>query len=258
MDNFGIISSIDSLPIREGPPVKDFDAAQRAAKKADRAAKKAATEALVAAATLSEGLPDGSDAAAGGVASSFRPEGDPGSVPAAEVLPSEIDTVTQPNAAILTPEQANKLFPTENYDAYTGEQLHNTNIKNLEEGERLHGKFTAHLYDQVLPALNETIKRLKGGEEINGYSGERQVGAYLESIGYSAKLVRQWNKRYRDRMADLKKALGLTDGSGDSKLTPDQRELRDMLKQQGYKNPEATRLTMSSILSRVEEPELTS
>ena len=110
----------------------------------------------------------------------------------------------------------------------------------------MHGKFTAHLYDRVLPALNETIERLKRGEEINGHSGERQVGAYLESIGYSAELVRQWNKRYRDRMADLKKALGLTDGSGDSKLTPDQRELRDALMQQGYNNPDATGLAKAA------------
>lgn len=44
MDNFGIISSIDSLPIPEGPHVKDFDAAQKAAKIAARAAKKVVTQ----------------------------------------------------------------------------------------------------------------------------------------------------------------------------------------------------------------------
>jgi hypothetical protein len=32
MGNLGIISSVDSLPIPEGPHVKDFDAAQKAAK----------------------------------------------------------------------------------------------------------------------------------------------------------------------------------------------------------------------------------
>jgi hypothetical protein len=45
MGNFGIISSIESLPIPEGPHVKDFDATQKAAKIAGRAAKKAAAEA---------------------------------------------------------------------------------------------------------------------------------------------------------------------------------------------------------------------
>jgi hypothetical protein len=178
-----------------------------------------------------------------------QPENDASSVPPAEVLPRARDTNTHPSdpsVRNLTSEQANALFPTENYGAYTAEELHNANIENFKEGERLHGKFTAHLYDRVLPALNESIKRLKAGEVINGYSGERQVGAYLESIGYSADLVRQWNKRYRDRMADLKKALGFTDGSGDSKLTPDQRELRDVLMQQGYKNPEATRLAKAA------------
>lgn len=175
-----------------------------------------------------------------------RPTKAEGSVPAAEVLPPESGTVTQPNAPVLTSEQAKTLFPTELYGVYTAEQLHNANIDNFKEAERLHGKVTAHLYDRVLPALNESIKRLKVGEEINGFSGERQVGAYLESIGYSAELVRQWNKRYRDRMADLKKALGLTDGNGDATLTPEQRELRDALRQQGYKNPEATRLAKAA------------
>ena len=105
------------------------------------------------------------------------------------------------NAPALTSEQANAMFPTGNYGAYTANELHNANIDNFKEGERLHAKFTAHLYDRVLPALNESIKRLKLGEEINGFSGEREVGAYLESVGYTAGLVRQWNKRYRDRMA---------------------------------------------------------
>ena len=41
MDDFGKISSIDSLPLPDGPHVKDFDAAQRAAKKAARATNKA-------------------------------------------------------------------------------------------------------------------------------------------------------------------------------------------------------------------------
>ena len=116
-------------------------------------------------------------------------------------------------APVLTSEQANTLFPAEDYGAYTAENLHKTNIDNFKEAECLHGKFAAHLYDRVLPALNETIKRLKAGEEVNGFSGERQVGAYLESIGYSADLVRQWNKRYRERMAELKQALGLAAGN---------------------------------------------
>jgi hypothetical protein len=41
MDDFGTISSIESLPLPDGPHVKDFDATQTAAKKAARAAKTA-------------------------------------------------------------------------------------------------------------------------------------------------------------------------------------------------------------------------
>jgi alkylated DNA repair dioxygenase AlkB len=48
MGNFGTISSIESLPIPEGPHVKDFDAAQKAAKIAGRAARKAAVSAAQA------------------------------------------------------------------------------------------------------------------------------------------------------------------------------------------------------------------
>ena len=44
MGNFGIISSVDFLAIPEGPHVKDFDAAQKAAKIAERAAMKAVTQ----------------------------------------------------------------------------------------------------------------------------------------------------------------------------------------------------------------------
>ena len=42
MDEFGTISSIDSLPLPDGRHVKDFDAAQATAKKAARAAKNVA------------------------------------------------------------------------------------------------------------------------------------------------------------------------------------------------------------------------
>ena len=174
-----------------------------------------------------------------------QPENDPVSVPDAEVLSASVTPVTHPSdqsIPVLTSEQANALFPIENYGAYTADELHGANLENFKESERLHGKFTAHLYDRVLPGINESIKRLKNGDQINGFSGERQVGAYLESIGYTADLVRQWNKRYRDRMAALKKALGLTTGNDDDKLTPEQRELRDTLIQQGYSSPEATRL----------------
>jgi len=174
-----------------------------------------------------------------------RPEDDLGSVPSADAGGKERDSATHPSdqsAQPLTPE----LFPIDDYGAYTAEKLHNTNLHNYREGERLFGKFTAHLYDRVLPAINESIKRLKDGTEINGFSGERQVGAYLESVGYTADLVRQWNKRYRDRMAKLKEALGLPDGNANAKLTAEQRELRETLMQQGYKNPEATRLAKAA------------
>ena len=172
------------------------------------------------------------------------------------MLPRAHYTVTHPsdqNAPVLTSEQANALFSVENYGAYTADALHGANLENFRESKHLHGKFTAHLYDRVLPAINESIKRLKDGDEINGFSGERKVGAYLESIGYTADLVRQWNKRYRDRMAKLKKTLGLTAGNGDAKLTPEQLELCDTLIQQGYKNTEATWLAKAAEGNSVSE-----
>jgi hypothetical protein len=124
------------------------------------------------------------------------------------------------NAPVLTSEDANALLLTENYGAYTAENLHKANVENFSESEPLHGKFTAHLYDRVLPALNESIKRLKAGEEINGFSGERRVGAYLESIGYSADLVRQWNKRY-PILKPLRSEKGNTTlGTGNEQFDP--------------------------------------
>jgi hypothetical protein len=189
-------------------------------------------------------------------AASARPEDDLGAVPTDDAPRTQHDSGTQPSdqsAPLLTSEQANALFPIENYGAYTTDELHGANLENFKESKHLHGKFTAHLYDRVLPAINESIKRLKEGTEINGFSGERQVGAYLESIGYTADLVRQWNKRYRDRMAKLKKVLGLATGNSDDTLTPEQRELRDTLIQQGYKNPDATRLAKAAEGNSVSE-----
>jgi hypothetical protein len=179
------------------------------------------------------------------IAAASTPKNALGSVQAGEMLsPEREDHLTPPsdqNVPVLTSEQSNLLFPPENCGAYTADELHKANLDNYKESKELFGKFSAHLYDRVLPALNESIKRLKEGAEINGFSGERQVGGYLESVGYTAELVRQWNKRYRERMAALKKVLGLTDGNGGAKLTPEQREVRDTLMQQGYKDPEATR-----------------
>jgi hypothetical protein len=190
-------------------------------------------------------------------ATSHLSENDPSSVSgAADPHLPERHSVTPPsdqNIPVLTPEQANALFPIENYSAYTAEELHAAILVNFKESKHLHGKFTAHLYDRVLPGINESIKRLKNGDEINGFSGKRQVGAYLKSIGYTADLVRQWNKRYLERMAKLKKTLRLTTGNGDDKLTREQRELRDTLIQQGYKKPEATRLAKAAEGNSVSE-----
>jgi len=128
-----------------------------------------------------------------------RPEDDLGFVPTDDAPRTQHDSATHPSdqsAQLLTSEQANALFPIENYDAYTTDELHGANLETFRESRHLHGKFTAHLYDRVLPAINESTKRLKDGTEINGFSGEHQVGAYLKSIGDTADLVRQWNKRY--------------------------------------------------------------
>jgi hypothetical protein len=277
MGDFGKISPIESLPLPEGRHVKDFDAAQAFARKAARAAKKVAAtvtppkvEPVTAppipapetqTAKQSETLDSNAcgslflmaDAAASECVDSAEPpkpeEGKVAPISRADL--GETDTTrglftSDVQATTLTAEQANALFPTETYGAYTAERLHNTNVENFKESKHLHSKFVAHQYDRVLPALNESIQRLKAGEEINGFSGDRQVGTYLDSLGYTADLVRQWNKRYRDRIAALKNALGLVDGTNAGKLTPEQRELRDALKEQGYKHPEATRLAQAA------------
>ena len=170
------------------------------------------------------------------------------------MLPRAHYTVTHPsdqNAPVLTSEQANALFSVENYGAYTADALHGANLENFRESKHLHGKFTAHLYDRVLPAINESIKRLKDGDEINGFSGERKVAhtsnqsATRQSCGSgTSDTATAWQNSRR---------LRLTAGNGDAKLTPEQRELRDTLIQQGYKNTEATWLAKAAEGNSVSE-----
>src|SRR5450755_2145180 len=93
------------------------------------------------------------------VAAATAPKNALGSVQAASMLPSECESITHPsdqNAPVLTSEQAKALFLSENYGGYTAEKLHNTNLDNFKEGKQLFGKFTAHLYYRVLPAINES------------------------------------------------------------------------------------------------------
>ena len=200
MDEFGTISSIDSLPLPDGRHVKDFDAAQATAKKAARAAKNVAAT----------GTP--------------RPE----VIVAPSIPASEPEAAKQPQALESNASGSQSLVPD---TTITGEYVENTQSlqRNIEPISRavlsspgttmqeLHEMATHEL--DVLDALNnegrqiiktrlmaiweEMSVRFERGDSINGISGTggKGMGKYLRSINIDPAKRRSWKFEIRQQEA---------------------------------------------------------
>jgi hypothetical protein len=159
----------------------------------------------------------------------------PAGVSSAPEAPGE--EAAETNTVTLSQVEAAKLFPRiRDYSQHTNEQLHEQNVNNLDEFRRKREDIEKFAYDVLLPGFNAAIERIKRGEVLNGCT---DVGAYFESIGFRYATVRKWKQRFNERT--FKPLLNAAPGKPET-VTPEQRELREALMQQGYKKLEAERL----------------
>jgi hypothetical protein len=170
-----------------------------------------------------------------GVAAPARPQPTRASSAPAEASKARTTAVTPSHSdgAKLLPEVAD-------YSQHTNEQLHKQNVNNLDEFKRKREDVENFAYDVLLPGFNAAIERIKRGEVLNGCT---EVAAYFESIGFKYATVRKWKQRFYERT--FKPLLNAAPGKPET-LTPEQRELRDALTQQGYRPPEAIRFAKAA------------
>jgi hypothetical protein len=141
----------------------------------------------------------------------------------------------------VTPVTEVAMLTIEDYSQHTDDELHQANLDNLAEFDRLREKLESYAYEKVLPALNATIERFnRQGCRMGGKS---ELAEYLTSIGYNYATVRKWNERCRKR---LLKAAATTKPTPTSSLTPEQQEVAEALEAQGCKKGEARGLAKAA------------
>jgi hypothetical protein len=151
-------------------------------------------------------------------------------------------SITAPTTSVTGVTEASlAIFPVANYSKHTDDELHQVNLDNLAEFDRLREKLESYAYEKVLPALNETIERFnRQGCRMGGKS---EIAEYLTSIGYNYATVRKWNERCRKR---LLKAAAPTKPAPSNPLTPDQQVVAEALEAQGCKKGEARNLAKAA------------
>jgi hypothetical protein len=183
MDDFGKISSIESLPLPEGPHVRDFDEAERAARKAARAAKKAvATDVL---------------ASPAGPGSTLGPR------LLARVLPPERDTVTPLSPAPDAPYV---------FAVLDDPTFHSTLSSFVQQAQAQYADFSLTLYYRILPGLQDAQRRFKDHEKDSAYrlDGCKGIEEYIRKLGLNPASVRKWRQRDKERqsMREIKLLAG--------------------------------------------------
>ena len=196
MDDFGTISSIESLPLPDGRHVKDFDAAQAAEKKSARAAKNVA-------ATVTP--PQAAAIAAAPIAVSVEPDTGEHSqalesdacgslflVPDKAVSAEYVDPVEPGNP------MERKVTPISRADlgkpSTTMEHLHQMSVGDLEVLDALSNKGRQIIKTRLMVIWDEMSVRFERGESVNGIfgTGGKGMGKYLRSIGVSPAKRRSW------------------------------------------------------------------
>lgn len=192
MNDFGTISSIDSLPLPDGPHVKDFDAAQRAAKIAARAAGSAAA---TGAPPQAEAVAATPAHAASGARAANQPQAlnlnaSQSLVPrsqASVTTPIIAESITAAVAAIPTP----PIDPTE----LKGKSLEDLDRMVGEERKLLDAISRAGqelIRKRLMVIFDEMAKRFAAGEAFKKFTGNKAMGAYLRSIGVDPGKLRVW------------------------------------------------------------------
>lgn len=199
MDNFGIISSGDSLPIPEGPHVKDFDAVQKAAKVAARAAKGATTQPAAEAEASFPGCVAAWDKAADrpqALDSNASESQSP--VPDNSIDGEYVETTQSVERKVEPISRAILSNP-----GTTMEKLHDMATHELDVLEALNNEGRQIIKTRLMAIWEEMSVRFERGESINGISGTggKGMGKYLRSIGIDPAKRRNWKFEIRQKEA---------------------------------------------------------
>lgn len=201
MNDFGTISSIESLPLPDGRHVKDFDAAQAAEKKAARAAKNVAAtvtppqaEAIAAApisVTVEPDTGEHSQALESDACGSLF------LVPDKAVSAEYVDPVEPGNP------MERKVTPISRADlgkpSTTMEHLHQMSVGDLKVLDALSNKGRQIIKTRLMVIWEEMSVRFERGESVNNIfgTGGKGMGKYLRSIGVSPAKRRSWKFEIR-------------------------------------------------------------
>lgn len=171
MDDFGTISSIESLPLPEGPHVRGFDERQKAMKRAARIAKKAETEPVVHPTQTGSGL---------------------ALVPTAKVPSPDRDTVT------LVPPGPEVPYVYIDLDDQT---FHTTLSGFVQQAQGHYAQYGLTLYYRILPGLQDAERRFKEHEGNPTYTleGCKGIEEYVKKLGLKPATIRKWRQRDKER-----------------------------------------------------------
>jgi hypothetical protein len=131
---------------------------------------------------------------------SVKPESDLSSVPAAEVLQAERDSVT------LTPLAADAPYI---YDSLDDQTFHSTLSDFVQQAQGQYAEFGLTLYYRILPGLDDAQRRFlkrKGNPDyrLDGCAGIEQ---YVKKLGLTPARVRKWRQRDKERQFTRMMAL---------------------------------------------------
>jgi hypothetical protein len=210
MSDFGKISSLESLPLPDGPHVRDFDAAQKAAKKAARAAKKAPgpevltqTQAIVAAPALA-----GSEIVKESHALDSNASSESQSlVPDAPVLADHVDQL-EPTKSIERKVEVEPLTGAAlGTPSVTMDDLHQMSEAELDILETLSNEGKQRVKLRLMRVWDEMSIRFERGESVTidgttiSGTGGKGMGKYLRSIGVDPAKRRSWKFEIRQAEA---------------------------------------------------------
>src|SRR5271166_4315925 len=196
MGSYGLISSIESLPLPEGPHVRDFDSRQKAAKQAARAAKRAgatgarsatqATGATPMPATPEPGATKESQALDSNASASqalahdsavsgeYVDSGEPAKSEERKVEPLSRGELSDPRTTMA--------------------RLHEMSAHDLSVLDALNNEGRQIIRTRLMAIWDEMSVRFERGESINGISGTggKGMGKYLRSLGIDPAKRRSW------------------------------------------------------------------
>jgi hypothetical protein len=185
MEDYGVISSIQAIPLPEREHVSDFDERQKALKQTVRAAQNATSTQLMTTTPLMT--------APGSIAAvPSRTQNNRLPAPAEKLLPQDRDTVT------LITSDSNAPYVYAGLDDPT---FHATLSCFVQEAQRHYAKFGLTLYYRILPGLQDAQRRFADHKENPDYrlDGCTGIEEYVKRLGLDPARIRKWRQRDKER-----------------------------------------------------------